>query len=1381
VHLHGRAGRGEQLVVTEEDYQLRYLSETAKRSLTEDAMRAAFAGSPLLFVGSGLGEDDLVRPLRQFVNDPTMGAGRLAIALLPALDDDVALERTAIRNLQRYGVYSVFYGAATQRYALHERTAWLRTLRGEISRVREAILTVAPFGGLSVRPPENIEGVPVASHPGLSVDGELDLLQGLGVFLSRPTAAIDGRHRATLRMVLQGIEDSIIGAFLCARLQRTIQEWGTWRDEWLALAEPENVAKAFGRQDVVCAPVFRRHHVSLPSHSLINDARTKLSPSSGGSTSRTDLQTDRRLNRLVRQRFDARAYAPTFAAFLSALEQQHLPPEGRRIFLLVTRRGVGKGHFAAGLGEGPYLDPLTQVLDPLRQKLEGEVMQAALFNLSFSHEVSSTFDQLAEFLILKLEHAASDLEKRSPNAANSCRILRNRARILSNDRLGRLEVLLQGLHDLSAAGAWPQGHRMLVVFNRFSVLFDAAGDAKNAQVERIVRLLVDPRTDAAPIDLMLLCSDATLPRRFRAVPEGGSLQGQPPAVAFQPMRRRQETESQRRDLDRRQRAINIDETARRNFVHFLQPARASLLAVSYFPSVALAIALHLAKAQRTATGVPPETLPALFKPDAAFILRMTIRHVLEKRVSARPYARESLPVILAGAQFVASRGGQWSKLLATAWNVPKNSDASSIDNLRDFYVEKVEKRSQRIRFPVPQESLVAIAKGIDGYFRQLFEACGGGRFAMTLLFACAYHHLLPAAEWRPPADDPGRQPDGPAMQRAFDAAIGFLERMRRTLAGLPTPRRDDEILERALGAYRQMHDTPGYPLPGGLHFIGPGAKLFDLLQQILWHLAVIGQPVVSEILAEAPDIAAAAAAAGVPGAPTLDIVIDALVLLEARCLVFEIASSHLATPHPGPNGQTRWAVHRLVQRHVFLTMRAPFVDYGDTDQFALTLYASQPNDVPRLGFASYRRLMDLLSGLTGYPEPPMRRLAGGVWARDGQSHGDRRLRSQMLRAALGVLRASLSLTTLLRLDLQEALASGLPHGLGPMQRGVLDEHRLMLRWLLRQAQAVELKSDDDFQLPLYAEEVVWLHNEIATVAMLQGRMPEAIAHYNRADEAARRHLEPSETGALRVRLALNRAYADIERGRMGLAASAAQRIIAIPDEHKAIVPIAHSVLGLVQHIRGRFDDAETHYDLALKGGEGRPGLLALDRSRASALASKSLGDMRRAQERWEDARRHLNQAYTLALEGGHEDARHLVVLSSIRLDLHDRSPHRPTPPSGIEQHRRLDEADSYARAIGVPQLQCEVAQLRAGLHIRDGDLKTAASVAGAGLSLATVNDLQLRTTGFLLLLSDIYVRRELYREARPLLRAALRMARSTEYHSAHQAASELVAKLPPET
>ena len=134
-------------------------------------------------------------------------------------------------------------------------------------------------------------------------------------------------------------------------------------------------------------------------------------------------------------------------------------------------------------------------------------------------------------------------------------------------------------------------------------------------------------------------------------------------------------------------------------------------------------------------------------------------------------------------------------------------------------------------------------------------------------------------------------------------------------------------------------------------------------------------------------------------------------------------------------------------------------------------------------------------------------------------------------------------------------------------------------------------------------------------------------------------------------------------------------------------------------------------------------------------------------------------------------------LSLIRLDLIEAEKTGSSAAVRQEQHRKLDEADTYGRVMGIAALQCEVAFIRTWLQIRDGDLKTAASVAGGGLALASANDMQIRTTSLLLLLCEIYVKREQYTSAQPLLDAALRLANATEYHSAHQRAAALLARI----
>ncbi len=1402
VHLHGRADRDEPLIITEEDYQRRYLAEDGNRSLMEDSLRAAFTSSPLLFVGSGLGEDDLVRPLRQFVHDPTVGAGRIAVALLPMRSaDEKKAQAAVIRNLQRYGVHTVHYGHAAASESAE--TNWLGSfldLLGELSKAiapdasaecRSVILLRLSADVQAYTPPVRMEDVEVALHPGLDISGELQLLKALAKLVTSSGNPL-AKERQAIRLCITGIDDSVTGAFLCARLIRVHNDWSQWRDAWLELTvpeEPANAIKVWAKAKG--AKPFRRHHVHLPEAEQIENAKHELQKDKqrtveGAPRSFKEIRQD---SRLLRQRFDARAYSPTFLSLHKAMHDKSVASTaaraGRRIFLLVTHRGVGKGHFATALGQEEYFEVFLKDLGCP----DGKRWPAAMFNFSFSHEVSSTFDQLAAFLQDRGRELAGEKFGQCAKTADA----------LKGDRLARLKELLTGWGSNAQAFS---GNRAIVVFNRFGALFDEQGYAKNAQTARLFELLTGGASERAPIDLVLLCSDHSLPLKFRRTipdPKAVAQQGPVPPAPFSFVELREPglSETANRELDRRMQAFEKSPTDPKpslyNFVHIMRPARAILLATSYFPSVAMAIALK--EAENQGKKIDYAKLPEVFSPEAAYEFRNNVRNALiivdRKRVSAS----DSFPVLLAAAATLQGTGQIWHDLPNVILNWYNTRRELEITPIEEIFGERFIKTyiniggDQGILLAKNINGILDTSKLIDERFKELFEACGGGRFAFTLLMACAYHHLLPIAE----ATSANGADAAPSMRRAFERCFGFLDHMRRTLEGLPRSRRDDLLLERVLDAYRSMHEIPGFVLPAGLKFVSQGMQLFDLMQAILWHLSAIGQPVVTDVLLEIPAIEAAARRAtkdqsaiaknAKPAEVRLhlrNVIVDAMFLLEFRCLVFEIHSSHLKSDdRNGENdGQRRWAVHRLVQRHVFLTLRAPYVDYADTDSFALTLFDSMPNDVPRLTATNYRRLFGLVSALTAYPEPDTEQVGHSVW-RDGPNNSTTlRARGQLLRGALGVVRSSLSISTLLRLDTREPDPDALPASYGAIQRGVLDEHRLMLEWLLTQVgrfskslETLTAENQDPVQRPLYAEEVVWLHNEIGTTALVQGRMADAVAHYNRADRMARQHLEPAETGPLRVRIALNRAHADIGRGRLRQAEVALERISAVTNEHRVIGPIACSVLALVQHIRGRNTAATPLYQKAAEA------LQHLKRSRASASVLRHYGDLLRKLHNLSDASRQLDQAYTFAVEGNHEDVRHLVVLSRIRLDLQKDGEPGASASTRRDQHRKLDEAETYGRVMGIPHLQCEVALMRAELHIRDGDLKTAATVASGGLALACVNDMQIRSTSFVLILSDLYVAREQYEAARPLLNSALRLARVNEYHSAHQRASEMMARI----
>ncbi len=67
-HLHGRCDQPESLVLTEEDYQATYLQPDEQSDTFEEALSAIFSGNDVLFVGVGMSEADMLRPLRQFVS-----------------------------------------------------------------------------------------------------------------------------------------------------------------------------------------------------------------------------------------------------------------------------------------------------------------------------------------------------------------------------------------------------------------------------------------------------------------------------------------------------------------------------------------------------------------------------------------------------------------------------------------------------------------------------------------------------------------------------------------------------------------------------------------------------------------------------------------------------------------------------------------------------------------------------------------------------------------------------------------------------------------------------------------------------------------------------------------------------------------------------------------------------------------------------------------------------------------------------------------------------------------------------------------------------------------------------------------------------------------
>jgi hypothetical protein len=109
VHLHGAASNPEDMVVTPSDYNALYIHDYPEHDSFEDARMLMFGGNAILYVGVGLSEEDLMRPLRYLASALP---DRPIYALVPSLHSK-ARNRAFVHSVKAsYGVNAIIYGRA---------------------------------------------------------------------------------------------------------------------------------------------------------------------------------------------------------------------------------------------------------------------------------------------------------------------------------------------------------------------------------------------------------------------------------------------------------------------------------------------------------------------------------------------------------------------------------------------------------------------------------------------------------------------------------------------------------------------------------------------------------------------------------------------------------------------------------------------------------------------------------------------------------------------------------------------------------------------------------------------------------------------------------------------------------------------------------------------------------------------------------------------------------------------------------------------------------------------------------------------------------------------------------------------------------------------
>ncbi|HUR79716.1 MAG TPA: SIR2 family protein [Thermoanaerobaculia bacterium] len=132
-HCHGRYDEPSDIVATEHDYQKWYLADEdeAQNGAFRQSIELLFGSNPVLFVGYGMGDEDLLRPLRMFnaVNLQEKHS-RLLFALVPESSDPRQRDENDAM-LERYGVHVIPYAPPVQ-------GDWGQSYCEELQRIGEA-------------------------------------------------------------------------------------------------------------------------------------------------------------------------------------------------------------------------------------------------------------------------------------------------------------------------------------------------------------------------------------------------------------------------------------------------------------------------------------------------------------------------------------------------------------------------------------------------------------------------------------------------------------------------------------------------------------------------------------------------------------------------------------------------------------------------------------------------------------------------------------------------------------------------------------------------------------------------------------------------------------------------------------------------------------------------------------------------------------------------------------------------------------------------------------------------------------------------------------------------------------------------------------------
>lgn len=1446
-HLHGRATMDSEVVLTERDYMDLYLKNDADRDLVDESIELAFSANPILFLGIGLSENDVLRPLRQFVSDQEKRWDRTTLALMPAVGTKQERRRDATLYYARFGVHTIYYGDAlvktrdrdgnispmqvepflryfcdVVRYLRKNNSDLYRDLvivrrafdhaaestsdgvkpenifsTSNVSELNKALQNLKPkrkesrdsdslrndtlkeLRGLFLEEFDKseepyfyqfirdgatnleafLEGQNEIEISKIDVDFELKVLRNLfwiGSFRrfslpNLPDPILDSeaaygvlekgsqfaqdidtlnaviRDCRAVEIGLDGIDTSIRTCMLSAKLTSIKLELGDWWGRWRTDGGFRSNTIAVVHEPTTDLPVtYVRHHLDNTITKLDSVDHFVVTKHNTGEPYVTGVRA--------------------FDTFLDAVGRRHLnsvrtpkpiqsdrgkivPSEEkwRRIFLVAAHRGLGKGVFSSAFASKHGLSAFLQNSWIGQDSIPaiGDYVAAVFLNYSFSTEIASTWDMLQHVITLSIADVElSDDKQRLEFRRNVHRLER-----FSDDvekrihgiktrtkKLNRCDCLSE-LLDLWRQVAAPKGKRLLIALNAVDLLFQLDGLPKHGEVDEIFRILCGQQKVDCPIDLVMVCEEGNIPvmfgdmrgkdsknpnkvvNRFRVISRGELSEYGTATIADRLLASKLSAVFPREQAGQNAGSLPLHSRVGYNYLHFCRVMRPESLLIDNFFELAAVLAFYNWKSR-------------------ALELGKRIEGKLPYKIATRDQLAELL-----NSQSREKLESSICDVYRTLFGDGALADRSAYQVISDRYNDDVD--------PGHDAGSLKEWERIRGDLRY-------NRFSLTLILAAANRLIYECNTL------------GEAAFRAQRFIWNTLDRVN----AVREERREEIVVMEVL----DLHET--------FHVAGNAERDHHLHLTILRHLAVMGQSASADVLVRAPEIRAHYTTTAVDREPVHRLTEDLTIALNQMAdwgLVFRM--------HPHPLHGTddnfpehkhyRYALHRLMQRHVMRKMGGPLKEFIYSNNFSPTLYASMPQELPRPTHQTYRFLRQLVASFSQYPDRYVLEEPSEPWH---FSTTPLKTRVQALRASLGILRSTFSIAVVSRFDEYKTEgASWLQHA------GYFEEHRIQVRWLLRIAFLLHKeivkdagKSDaigKSELRPFYIDEAAWLFNECGVICMVQGNLLDAVLMLRQALEINESVEGRSvETGARKGRICLNLAVVEIERGKIGAGEELLDGIMKTARPVSRQYAIACGYRGLAYHLRGERGLAEEHYREALA-------ILRKKRdSRSCAIFCRHLGDLCRHKNLPDEADSLLAEAIAYAEKGGHEDLHKKTLLARIRADLvrHENGEKQHKVDYASHAHL-IRQIEDYADTMDMPALSCEALHVRAGLLKEQGESTLAGQLIQKAVAKAKRNGLRLRLGSALALYGQIMNMRGQTSASKRMLLAALDMAKKSGF------------------